>query len=167
MNKPRIWLKCKWRGKYLIRCALRSSLPSHALWICGKHRSVYFSCLVLFFLCVCVDSVPKLLYQKPGLCFMPFVVLDKGKKWKSWWDVSHVWREKTWAPKQKIPLTFSPSVSILLSQKMHTLEPSCTILRKSDWRSAWFASGLQSLGVKVHSLILYDRPERNHAEPLA
>lgn len=108
MNKPRIWLKCKWRGKYLIRCALRSSLPSHALWICGKHRSVYFSCLVLFFLCVCVDSVPKLLYQKPGLCFMPFVVLDKGKKWKSWWDVSHVWREKNMGSKTKNTTHFLP-----------------------------------------------------------
>lgn len=121
MDKLRIWLKCKWRGKYLIHCALRLSLPSHALWICGKvNIPCLFLMLSVFFL-VCGDSVPKLLYQKPGLCFMPFVVLNKGKKWKSWWDVSHVWRVKTWARKQETPL--SPSLSILLSQKCIHLSP--------------------------------------------
>lgn len=157
------YLTCSCRGKSFMHCALSLSLLSHALWICSKVNIpfVYLSCSVLFLCRLCTEaSVPGARLIFDALLWSLIRVrngrvdgmrVTSGEKNMGW--------KKTKKP------SLPPSVFILFFRKCIHLSPA--VFSESDWRSAWFACSLQCLGVRVHSLILHNRPERNRAELLA
>lgn len=86
---------------------------------------------------LCKDFVPKQLYQKPGLYFMPYEVMIRVRNGRAdgMWGVS---AEKNMNSKNHSHSSLSLCVSLSFSHthshkfKMHTSEHSCTISRISD-----------------------------------
>lgn len=157
------YLICSCRGKYFMHCALSLSLLSHALWISSKVNIpfVYLSCSVPFLCRLCTEaSVPGARLIFDALLWLLIRGRNGGVEGMR---VTSGEENMGWKNKK----TFSSSLCLHpFLQKIHSLKPSC-ILRESDWRRAWFACSLRCLSVRVHSLILHNRPERNRAELLA